>query len=81
MGSIIAWFILGKLLIAVVSAKLLVLVAGLLQLLFVAFCGFWLFDSLFCVLGIELFVDLLDAKSLSLIDFLMLVGIMFFLFS
>lgn len=75
MGSMIAWFILGKLVIAVVSAKLLVLVADLLLLLlFVEFWGFWQFVELFCVLGIDLLVDFLDSKSLSLIDFLVLVG-------
>lgn len=62
--------------IAAVSAKLLLLVVDLLLLLlFVEFCGFWLFDMLFCVLGIDLLVDLLDARSLSLSDFWVLVGV------
>lgn len=75
-GSTIAWFILGKLVIAAVSAKLLLLVAGLLLLLlFVEFCGFRLFDMLFCVLGTDLLVEFLDARSLSLSDFWVLVGV------
>lgn len=61
--------------IAAVSAKLLLLVADLLlMLLFVEFSGFWLLDMLFCVLGIDFLVDLLDSRSLSLRDFWVLVG-------
>jgi hypothetical protein len=44
----IAWFIFRKLTIAVVSAKLLDFVAGLIQLLlFVELDGFWVFGMLF----------------------------------
>lgn len=66
--------------IGVVSSKLMELVDGLLQLLlFVEFCEFWLFDVLFCMLEIDLLVVLLDAKSLSLTDISVLVGIMLLL--
>jgi len=66
---------------AVVSAKLLELVDGLLQLLlFVEFCEFWLFDVLFCILlVIDLLVVLLDAKSLLLTEILGSVGIILLL--